>query len=103
MLVMPEGVWTEALFIDKEMQVFAMRDFGGPSKRHERSRLDAVVDNHSGMHFFSAHISENSELHVIGGDFVQVFRTGEKIPSFIDCRVQDSLSFECIHLHLLAV
>lgn len=103
MLVMPEGVGAEALFIDKEMQVFAMRDLGGPSKRHERRRLDAVVDNHTCVHLLATHIGEDAELHVIGGDFVEVFRTGEKIPGFIDCRVEDSLSFECVDLHLLAV
>ena len=102
-LMVPEGIWPEALLINKEMAVFTVSDFCSPAEAHKWRWLNAVVDDHSRMHLLPSNIGQNAKLHIVRCNLIEIFRTREVFPGLFKSCVEFGLSFERINFHVLSV
>lgn len=79
---MPHGVWSKALFINKKMTGFNLRNFGDPIGFETWERRNTIGNYLSGIHGFIASRT-NFELHAFRGNFLEITWIGEKLPSGI--------------------
>jgi soluble cytochrome b562 len=82
MQMMPELIWTEALFIDKTLILFHTLDFRNPGHPHPRRNHHFVFNDLSLIHYLTRLIY-NLKPQILWRDFIQISRTGEKIPSLL--------------------
>ena len=83
MLVMPEPVGTETLFVNEITVFFKMGDLGNPCKRDACKRLNPIGYHHTRKHF-PAIGGNNLKIQPWGRDPRKVARRGKKFPGGLD-------------------
>ncbi len=78
-LMVPEAVRAEALFIHKKMRRGHVHDLRYPIKRNAAPRPHLVGDDQTGIHSFRK-LGGDSEVQPSGCDVCKVFGIGEEVP-----------------------
>jgi hypothetical protein len=82
MLMVPKGVRSKTLFVDKVNPLLYMRDLRHPIKRDSEQGFDLVLDDLPGVHPFTVIAGDDVELHVRRRYALQISGIREKIPGF---------------------
>ncbi len=82
MLVMPKAIRAAALFVDKRMSRFYLRDLGKPVRPQPWQGPQFVFDALSGINAIALCSGQHDEFHIGWGDEGKICRIGEKRPDF---------------------
>lgn len=81
-LVMPEAVGAEALFVHEVIRLADGGDFGEPGELDAEERADTVFDHQALVHFFRE-AADDLEIELRRRDAGEVARVGEKGPAVV--------------------
>lgn len=79
-LVMPNGIRTEALLVDEELAWLYLGDLRDPVSFDTRKRVDVVTDDLTGIGVLPIDLGFDLKTHGLGGDLLQILGTGNEVP-----------------------
>jgi hypothetical protein len=99
MLVMPNGVRTYALLVDKIRTLSNVGNFRNPGHWNAQQGRYRILNEQSGVHLFG-NLTVNHEAQFVGGYLGEVLGGRKKGPGFLERNGKRLGSLNTVHAHL---